>query len=195
MTYLSNYIDLAFIICDLLAAHFLFLFSKRYMFGLYIDQIKNGHKYAASPSNLLIQGKDYIIPPLAVAMIYLFNPYSIINCVGYSTTVFVNLLLAIFFASLSYGEFFNKTLSSKIIYSYFSGNAIFGILSLVICTGQSFYFIILLSPLFLTVKAKKSTKFASFIIVAFLVSLGIFLYICKLIKGDWMFLESTYGFM
>lgn len=99
-----NYIDLVFIITDLAAAHFLYMFASQYMFQLYVDQVKNKKNYAVSPTNLLIKGKDYLMSPLAVAMIYLFNPYSIINCVGYSTTVFVNLLLAIFFASLCYSK-------------------------------------------------------------------------------------------
>lgn len=100
-----NYVDVIFLIGDLLTAHFLFLFASQYMFHLYKDQMTNRQNYAVSPTNLLIKGKAFAIPPLAVAMIYLFNPYSIINCVGYSTTVFVNLMLSIFFASLCFGKF------------------------------------------------------------------------------------------
>lgn len=86
---------------------------------------------------------------------------------------------------------FNKSILKHLL----SENVIFSILSLTICVGQSFYFLPLLSPLFLMFKNKRSGRFANLVIVSFIFTLFSFLYICKLIKGDWTYLESTYGFM
>lgn len=98
-----NYLDFMYIFVDILTAHLLYLFTKRYMLKLYICQSKNEDSYDKSASKLFTKEKDYVVPPIYAVVVYLFNPYGILNCIGYTTTCFVNLSMALFFVGLVYG--------------------------------------------------------------------------------------------
>ena len=74
------------------------------MLLLYIDQCRNKHIYVRGSSDQKII--DFS-SPIYVVVVYLFNPYVIFNCIGYTTTIFANLCLAIFFFGISNGKYTN----------------------------------------------------------------------------------------
>ena len=78
---------------------------------------------------LLIQYEDVVTMPDNVQLAYLLNPYLVASCAAKTTTVFANLLLALFMWS---------ALQKKILPAC---------LFLALATYQSFYPIMLLVPL------------------------------------------------
>jgi len=108
-----------------------------------------------------------------VAMIYMFNPLTIMSCLGMSTIIFNN--LSIIFA----------------LYFALSGNTLFSVFSISIATYLSLYPATLIFPLSLLVKTKKPL-FVS--LTLFLVFTGSLLGISFLLLNSWEFLQETYGF-
>lgn len=106
--YTQGNLKYVFIIIDILTAHFLFLLTKEYMCRLYENQEKNKSSYAKDVQTLLLRGNDFILPPYYVAAAYLFNPFTIFNCVGMTTTVYCNFCLAVFLNGLVYSKIEQK---------------------------------------------------------------------------------------
>lgn len=95
-----------FVIVDILTAHLLFSLTKQYMRQLFEHQERNKGSYAKDIKTLLLKGQDFVLPPYYVAAAYLFNPFTIFNCVGMTTTVFCNFCLAAFLYGLVSGRLY-----------------------------------------------------------------------------------------
>lgn len=112
-------------------------------------------------------------------MAYLFNPYTILNCVGMTTTVWSNFLLAALFWSLSRKQ------------------TVLSCLFLALETQRNFYPFVLIVPCMLVLSEGKTNKTQKclqvFVLYAFL--LAALNGVGFLIVGDWSFLYATYGFM
>lgn len=96
-------ISLLFIAADILTAHILFTTVRLCMFKLFVDQERNKEDYPKDIKKFLLGGSDFVVPPYYVAIVYLYNPFTVFNCVGQTTTVFCNLFLALFLYGLVTG--------------------------------------------------------------------------------------------
>ncbi|XP_043499069.1 phosphatidylinositol glycan anchor biosynthesis class U protein [Polistes fuscatus] len=118
---------------------------------------------------------------LYVLMAYLFNPYIILNCVGFTTTVFSNLLNSI-------------ALVAMVRHSIF-----WSCISIALLTLQNLYPISLLVPIAIYIckdKSKKSIKSTIFILIITFVSMfTLLLGICYYIMNSWSFLWNIFGFI
>lgn len=113
-------------------------------------------------------------------MAYLFNPYSVLNCVGLTTTVWSNFLLAGFYYFLS------------------RKNTFLSCLFLSLETQRNFYPFVLIVPAML-ILSKNDHGFSKIKML-----LVLFTYLCTFIGlnyasfyliQDWNFLNATFGFM
>lgn len=173
----GEYLHIVFVVCDLLTSHLLYMSAKKYMEQIRKTQERNKANYAADAKDLLLTDKDFALSPIYVCVVYLFNLYTIFNCVGMTTTVFGNLFTALFLMALNYGS-------------------LFAALPLAIVISQSFYPILLLSPLFLHfVVTRKSYIKAGAAVVLCVTFWSIITYLCYRIYDRWDFVENTYGFI
>lgn len=101
----GRYFYLIFVICDTATAYLLYIAAKKYMKHLQNNQIDNKDRYAKDANDILLKDSDFAIPPTYVAAAYLFNPYIMFNCVGFTTTVFGNFFMALFLAGLMSGMY------------------------------------------------------------------------------------------
>jgi len=117
--------------------------------------------------------------PFYCAIAYLFNPYSILNCVGMTTTVYSNFLLAVMLFALS--------ANWKIVC----------LLALALETQKNFYPFILIVPIALSFS--ESSKSKNLIRVTTVATFAALLSALQLVSyqqmGSWKFLDSTYGFI
>lgn len=116
-----------------------------------------------------------------VAVAYLFNPYSVLNCVGQTTTVWSNLLLASFLYALARRQTF------------------FACLFLALETQKNLYPFALIVPaaLILSENVEKTRRRAKMIRIG-LIYVGILggaNFGGFLIVNNWTFVDATYGFM
>lgn len=135
---------------------------------------------------LHLSADDVSSIPIYVALAYLFNPYAIFNCVGLTTTVISNFLLATFLYALS------------------GRNRLLSCLCLALETQRNFYPIVLIVPAMLILSdeedavnglnKKRLVKSVS-VFVLFLTMLGAVNGLGYGIMQNWEFLQSTYGFM
>lgn len=147
---------------------------------------------AKDTDELQIQMSDLIDVPIFVLIAYLFNPYTIFNCVAQTTTVWSNVFLAGFFYFLSRKHLLPCCLC------------------LALETQRNFYPIVLFVPAALyfsrcqmerTDEADPnentivSWKHIVRVSSVFLVTLAITHSVAYAITNDWTFLDATYGFM
>ena len=135
--------------------------------------------YAEKTEDIQMQSSDLIDIPLYCALAYLFNPYSILNCVGKTTTILSNFLLSATLLTLS------KDMKVPCL------------VALALETQKSFYPFILIVPVALSFSEKsKSKTMVRFMTVLFFSGILFGLhYISYIQMNSWKFLDSTYGFM
>lgn len=104
LQYFPQYVKIVFILIDLLIAHVLFLVTKKHMERVYKEQKANAHTVGDDLKSWLFEGSDFALPPYFTAVAYLFNPLTVINCVGLTTTTFSNLFLGLALLSVVHGK-------------------------------------------------------------------------------------------
>ncbi|KAK9874010.1 hypothetical protein WA026_002363 [Henosepilachna vigintioctopunctata] len=167
-----------FIIFDIITATFLFLVTRQYMFMVYIEREENKSSYSKNIEEYLYTNENFRRAPLYVAATFLFNPYTILNCVGFTTTVFFNFFLSVFLYLLLSRKFFLCSLF------------------LAFCTSMSFYSIILVVPMCLHAYKQFNGNFrAIFSMISFLVNFLVIMFIGHLLDKTDSFLENVYGFI
>lgn len=126
-----------------------------------------------------MQKSDLEEIPFCCMLAYLFNPYSILNCVALTTTVWSNFLLALMVFALS------------------KNMKILCLLTLALETQRNFYPFILVVPISLAFSEYSRKKLVVRIstIVAFAGILVGLQYCSYILMGSWKFLDSTYGFI
>lgn len=186
--YIPNGVAVLFVLLDLLAGFSLFCAASKIVKDLRLQQKGEEKSYAKGVDELLIKTDDETHVPMLALIAYLFNPYSILNCVGQTTTVFSNLILGLFLLCLAQ----RKTFPAVVL--------------LVLEVQQNLYPIALIVPLILQTatfssdgrrnnKLQCTTK-ACLIVLTFCGVLFAFSYANFVIsRGSWDFLDSTYGFM
>lgn len=122
---------------------------------------------------------DFLSVPSVTALAYLFNPYSVLNCVGLTTTVWSNFLLAAFFWSLS------------------RRNSLLSCLFLALETQRNFYPFVLIVPAMLLLTEGRANRVLRGVQIfyAYALVLAVLNVAGFMIVKNWSFLNSTYGFM
>lgn len=177
----SAVIPFLFVVIDLLAAGFIYGMAKIVARELLSRQKREMANYAKGTEELQLKPEDLGQIPLYCTVAYLFNPYTILNCVGQTTTVWSNFLLAAFF-------FF--TARREIIPA---------VLALVLETQRNFYPAVLIVPLAISVYRREGEGCgrcrAIRAVVLFVVCLGLATFSGYWIMDKWSFLDATYGFI
>lgn len=179
--YLTENISLStgiiFIIFDIITAIVLFLATRQYMFMVYVEREVNKKKYAKDTEEYLYTNMDLRRAPIYVAATFLFNPYTIFNCVGFATTTIFNCFLSLFLYFL---------LSRKAYWSSFF---------LSICSTVSIYSVVLVVPMWLQFYKQFNGKLRAVLsILYFTLNLILLLYIAFILERSGTFLHSVYGF-
>lgn len=136
--------------------------------------------FAKDVDEIQISEDDKSNVPVFTAIAYIFNPYSILSCVGQTTTVWSNFLLALFFCGVSK--------RSKLL----------ACLALALETQRNFYPFVLLIVAIITFsndKGKKFTVEAPVLALLYAACLSGLYYLAFQIIGSWKFVDSTLGFM
>jgi len=192
-TFLFSYltescVNLVFIVGDILTAYILGKVAELVAMNLLSKQAKDVKSYHIDArEDLLIKYEDVAYMPYYVQLAYLLNPYLVASCAAKTTTVFANLLLALFMLS---------AMQKKLLPAC---------LFLSLATYQSFYPVMLLVPLTLMLlpeldnkesSSSNNLKLTSFtVMMVFFIILGTLYYLSYLAMGNsWTFLYSTLGF-
>ncbi|XP_054918022.1 phosphatidylinositol glycan anchor biosynthesis class U protein isoform X2 [Dermacentor andersoni] len=217
----EQWIPLLFIACDLVTALLLAVGAKKCV--LYMVEQEAQAKKAKSSRNITLTMNSAGAVPKLVLAVYLLSPYSLLNCIGMATTLFSNLLVALFFASFLHGVEGDELSSPGAIAESGTvrllrssavrmGNGtlhhnvtrrtswwLIASVVLAVETYKSFYPVMLLLPALLymhEVKRNSSHRSTSLVIsavVTFLVTLSCLLFGSYLVTSSWQFLWSTYG--
>lgn len=197
--HLSQFIPMLFVLLDLLTGVLLYFMSKRTFMELvrcsivvrtpvmthlrpyfqFTQEKEAKASFAEGTEEIQLKAEDGNTIPLYTLVAYLFNPYSILSCVGQTTTVWSNFLLAIFF----YCMIRKWTLPT--------------IIALALETQRNFYPVVLIVPavLVLTKDAKNKILAGAVVVVLYcLVVVGLS-FVAFSITGNWKFIDSTLGFM
>lgn len=180
--HIPQWIPPLFIIVDLLAAYFLYATAKSIMRMLLKRQEKEKASYAKDTEEFLLNPFDLDRVPQLALIAYLFNPYSIMNCVGQTMTVWSNFLLAGFLLGMAKGWLIPATLF------------------LAIEVQQNLYPLILVVPLIIGQASTEDRTFKwSKAVVPFVLiagCIGSVAYLNFMIyHQSWNFIDSTFGFM
>lgn len=135
--------------------------------------------FAKGTEEIQFNENDINDVPFYCALAYLFNPYSILNCVGQTTTVWSNLILSLMVYALS------KELK------------IMCLILLALETQRNFYPFILIVPIALAFSENSKSKNLSRLmtILLFASIFGGLNYLAFIQMGSWKFIDSTYGFI
>lgn len=191
--HIPQWIPMLFIVIDLLAGCFLYGTAKSVIKMLLRRQEAQKASYAKDTEEFLITSPSLDTVPQFVLIAYLFNPYSIMNCIGQTMTVWSNFLLAGFLLAMAHRQL------------------LLSVAFLAVEVQQNLYPIILIVPLIINhattaggEKAKKqdkddqSFKWPRAIVAsgAIAVVLGVVAYLNFVINHQqWSFIDSTFGFM
>ncbi|XP_050666272.1 phosphatidylinositol glycan anchor biosynthesis class U protein [Leptidea sinapis] len=166
-----------FTILDLLTAYFLYKTSKEFV-GLLE---KNKDDIANESKSMLLQGSQLSEVPEYVLSVFLFNPYTILNCVGMTTTVIQNLFLSVS------------------LWSAVTGYQLISCGCIAFATHQALYPITLIVPIsILLADANKGCNKCSYIrtLLVFVLCWGFLIYISAYIMdGSYDYVYNTYGFI
>ncbi|VVD01340.1 unnamed protein product [Leptidea sinapis] len=170
-----------FTIVDLLTAYFLYKTSKEFVGLLEKNQEKNKDDIANESKSMLLQGSQLSEVPEYVLSVFLFNPYTILNCVGMTTTVIQNLFLSVS------------------LWSAVTGYQLISCGCIAFATHQALYPITLIVPIsILLADANKGCNKCSYIrtLLVFVLCWGFLIYISAYIMdGSYDYVYNTYGFI
>ncbi|KAL1130048.1 hypothetical protein AAG570_012991 [Ranatra chinensis] len=176
ITNIPQAIGCVFVFCDILTAYILYLAATVYMKETFDKQKKEMANYAKGIYNLLLNENDFNTAPIYVMSVYLFNPFTILNCVAFTSTTFANLFLSIVYLSMV------------------KGYRICSCLALGLAVLQSFYPIVLIVPVCMYISQNSYNKVTSVILTlsVFVYTMMALLYLSYCIIGDWKFIHSIY---
>ncbi|XP_055920771.1 phosphatidylinositol glycan anchor biosynthesis class U protein [Eupeodes corollae] len=165
-----------YIMIDLAAAFILFKMSKEFIHQMFSKQSKEKGEYADETDELHLKYHDTIDIPKFVFIAYLLNPFSILNCVALSSTVFSNFFLASSFYFMA-----KQNLWPCIAF-------------LSLETLRSLYPVVFIAPVLL-VFGKSCKKDYARVAGSFILTCFAFCYISYSIMGSWTFINGTLGFV
>ncbi len=175
----NDFIPLLFILVDLLTSILIYCSTKNFTRKNYEKERQETSEFAANTEEIQMQESDLTEIPFNCALAYIFLPYSILNCVGKTSTVFSNFFLA--------GTLYTMSKNYKFLC----------LLMLALETQKNFYPFVLIVPAALAFSedSKSKTRCRVFVVLSFLSILGGLQYLNFLLMGNWKFLDATYGFI
>ncbi|XP_013109598.1 phosphatidylinositol glycan anchor biosynthesis class U protein [Stomoxys calcitrans] len=177
--FLKGWLPLLYVVADIATACILYNVSKIFVRNKLQYQTKEAVHYAKDTDELQYQPKDESNIPFLVLMAYLFNPLSIFNCAGLTSTVFSNMFL------------------SLALYALVDYRVLLFFICVVIEAHRNLYPVVLLAPAALVFnKDKKLKKILH--VIAFFVVLSVILAMLNYMlmgKQSWNFVDGTLGFI
>lgn len=166
---------------DLMTAHLLFVTSRGFI-KIFIDsQEKNLSKVSQESKDMLLKETELKEVSEYVLSIYLFNPYSVLNCVGMTTTVIQNLFLA------------------AALYGSTKGCGMIACAFLAFATHQALYPVLLIVPItMILADVNKGCTKCSYLrtLFEFVLSWGFLIFTSAYIMdGSYKYIYNTYGFI
>lgn len=170
-----------FTLLDLLTAHLLYRTSISFTRIFKESQQKNLSNIAEESKTMLLNDTQLKEAVEYVLSVYLFNPYSVLNCAGMTTTVIQNLLVAAALWGASNGQ---RTIACVFI---------------ALATHQALYPLLLIVPIaILLADVNQGCMKCSYIrtLLVFVLSWGFLIYLSAYIMdGSYKYVYNTYGFM
>lgn len=181
MKHVPYMLPLIFTLLDLLTAHLLYKTSIRFIRLFRDSQEKNKSDVAEESKSMLLSESQLLEAANYVLSVYLFNIYTILNCVGMTTTVIQNVLVA--------GALWGAT----------SGHREVACACVALCTHQALYPVLLIVPVtILLADVNKGCVKCSHIktLLVFVLCWGFLIFISAFIMdGSYQYIYNTYGFM
>lgn len=174
-------LPLLFTTLDLFTAYLLFNTSKAFMKIFKRTQKEQSEEVAEESKTMMLDDYQFRQASEYVSSVYLFNPYSVLNCAGMTTTVVQNFLLAASLCGASNGY---RLLACAFI---------------AFATHQALYPVLLIVPIaILIAEVNSGCKKCSYIrtLLVFVLSWGFLIYIsAHIMDGSYQYVYNTYGFM
>lgn len=174
-------LPLLFTILDLLTAHLLYSTSMAFTRIFKKTQKEHLREMAEESKTMLLDDYQFMRASQHVAFVYLFNPYSVLNCAGMTTTVIQNFSLA---ASLCGAA---------------NGYRFIACAFIAFATHQALYPVLLIVPIaILVAEVNPGCKKCSYIrtLLVFVLCWGFLIYIsATIMDGSYQYVYNTYGFM
>ncbi|XP_063395069.1 phosphatidylinositol glycan anchor biosynthesis class U protein [Cydia fagiglandana] len=174
-------LPLLFTLLDLLTAFLLYRMSKAFVRILKDSQEKIKNEIAEDSKSMLLSNSQLEEASEYVLSVYLFNPYSILNCAGMTTTVIQNLLVA------------------AALWSASGGRRVPACAFVALATHQALYPVLLIVPVaILLADVNKGCNKCSYIrtLLVFVLCWGFLIYISAFImNGSYQYVYNTYGFI
>lgn len=181
MKRVPHILPLIFTLLDLLTAHLLYKTSMAFVHIFKDSQEKIKNEVAKESKSMLLSETELKEASEYVLSVYLFNIYSILNCVGMTTTVIQNVLVA--------GALWGAT----------SGRREIACACVALATHQALYPVLLIVPVaILLADVNKGCMKCSYIrtLLVFVLCWGFLIYISAFIMdGSYQYVYNTYGFM
>lgn len=178
--YIGPWLEVFFISIDILTAYLLYISARTYIGQLKSEEDRRRERgeICKCSTHFLLGENDLLNTPAYVCYAYLFNPYIILNCVGFTTTVISNVFLA------------------GIFYALITKKKLLCVSLLPFLTLQSFYPALLIVPICIHFhNSEKSWRCIISTIFTFITVLGLLFGLCFYISGSSNFIEATYGFI
>lgn len=174
-------LPLLFTLCDLFTAWLLYKTAAQFMVMLKENQDAEKSEYSKESLTLLLVETDIKQAPLYVVSVYLFNPYSVLNCVGMTTTVFDNLFVAL------------------ALYGMVNGYRILTCSAVALAAHQALYPVLLIVPASIMISnVNKGCVKCSYLrtLLVFILCWSFLVYSCAFImEGSYDYIYNTYGFI
>ncbi|XP_072944051.1 phosphatidylinositol glycan anchor biosynthesis class U protein [Epargyreus clarus] len=174
-------LPLLFTILDLLTAFLLYRTSKCFIKMFKESQEMTKKDVAEESKDMLLSDEQFNAVPEYVLSVYLFNPYSVLNCAGMTTTVVQNLLVA------------------TSLWGACSGRRVVSCAFIALATHQALYPVLLIVPIsILLADVNKGCNKCSYIrtLLVFVLCWGFLIYISAYIMdGSYKYVNNTYGFI
>uniref|UniRef100_A0A1I8MAW0 GPI transamidase subunit PIG-U n=1 Tax=Musca domestica TaxID=7370 RepID=A0A1I8MAW0_MUSDO len=177
--YLKHWLPFLYVLIDICTACVLYKASKVFVRRKLTVQCAELVHYAKDTEELQYHQSDESTIPFLVLMAYLFNPLSIFNSAGLTSTVFSNLLL------------------SLALYGLIDHHLLMFLFAAVIESHRNLYPVILLAPAVLVFNKNGKLKTILHVIVPFIVLSFALFRLNYSLMGDesWNFIDGTLGFM
>ncbi|XP_017839677.2 LOW QUALITY PROTEIN: phosphatidylinositol glycan anchor biosynthesis class U protein [Drosophila busckii] len=172
----GEWLPLIYIILDIFTAALLYLTSKRFVEQKLEEQRIEQSSYANDTKELQYSNIDRGDISLMVLLAYLFNPLTVMSCIGLTSTVISNLFLAMFLYAMSRRQL------------------LVCLLMLAFESVRSLYPIVLIAPLLLLF-ARRSISLGIIIFIIF--ALACMAVACAnfFVMNSWNYLDGTLGFI
>lgn len=160
---------------DLITSLLLFFMGKKHLQEIFKQECKR-KDYPKGAEEALLKENEVIKAPFYVLLAYLFNPFTLLSCIGYSTTVF--------------HSFFLSAMLFSLVYGFILPCSIF----LAISSSISFYPLFLIFPVFIYVKkVHQSATKAVMALVLFITTLLLITAFNSNNGTDFSYIKNVYG--